>query len=486
MFVLEALVLTFMTTPVVVMLYPPKYRKRAIAAGANFDGIEDGTNEGDGPILALLAEQDEWKTRFTVVLDKMEHLPGIMTVAQLFRPFPLDVATPDKVASDPGSGKTSPLSSRCFRPTSSIIDALRLIELSSRTSAVMKSSIADSLIHTDPLLNVFKTFSDFNNMPTSASLSVVPFDGLAAKVADHARENFSQLILIPWLPYTVPPAHASGHHSVTDHFHHTPSTAAGGSGSTNPFDLVFNFGITEQSTSLLHSQFVRGIFSQSTVDVALFVDRGRAGPGHYSKQHIMLPFFGGPDDRLALAMVVQLCANPMTTAKILRVTKTELVIDGPDRPEPTRTAVRDKYGDAITTSMRENGQAINSVSLIDHVSLVNPELSLLSSRRSPGSPTLCTATQQHKHVCSQRPPTTLSGAALHLHRGQGPSHLPSAQRSHGSSSSKSHRLLHYMTSWTGRRQRQTLLDGRRHGPSLWWGAPAVWRRNRIMWNLGNC
>jgi hypothetical protein len=199
-------------------------------------------------------------------------------------------------------------------------------------------------------------------VPVSTSLSVVPFDGLATKVTDHARENLSHLILVPWLPHTVPITQAPGHHSVADHFHHAPSTPGGGAGSTNPFDVLFNFGIAEQSSSAVHSHFVRGIFSQSTVDVALFVDRGRAGPGHYSKQHILLPFFGGPDDRLALAMVVQLCANPMTTAKILRVTKCDAPIDEPERPERAHTTDKDRHGDALADALRENGLTINSVS----------------------------------------------------------------------------------------------------------------------------
>jgi len=37
-----------------------------------------------------------------------------------------------------------------------------------------------------------------------------------------------------------------------------------------------------------------------------------------SNQHIFLPFFGGPDDRLALTFLLQLCENPIVTATVVR------------------------------------------------------------------------------------------------------------------------------------------------------------------------
>jgi K+:H+ antiporter len=361
MFVLEALVLTFMTSPMIIKLYPPKYRKRAAAIGTNFDGVEESAPEKAGDLTSsTAAEQDSWKTRFTVVLDKMEHLPSIMTVAQLFRPF-----APHDTHRSGGSGDSRASSSSAMSSAQlPIIDALRLIELSDRTSAVMKSSVADSLIHTDPLLNVFRTFSELNDVPVSASLSVVPFDGRAARVVEHAKENHSQLILLPWLPHTVPITHPPGLHSVGEHYPHTPVTPSGGGTSgTNPFDILFNFGIAEQSSSVVHSHFVRGIFAQSSVDVALYVDRGRVGgpAAHYGKQHIVFPFFGGPDDRLALSMVVQLCGNSRTTATVFRVVKPELVVKQPEALELVHTTDREKHGEALAAALRDNELGLNSV-----------------------------------------------------------------------------------------------------------------------------
>ena len=84
-----------------------------------------------------------------------------------------------------------------------VVDALRLIELSDRTSAAMKSSAADTLKDTDPLLGIFRVFGELNDLSVSTSLSAVPHDDLPHSVADHAARHASQLVLLPWLPPTA-------------------------------------------------------------------------------------------------------------------------------------------------------------------------------------------------------------------------------------------------------------------------------------------
>ena len=63
---------------------------------------------------------------------------------------------------------------------------------------------------------------------------------------------------------------------------------------------------------------------ESSVDVALFIDRGvpQTSDGQ-ALQHIFLPFFGGPDDRLALSFVVQLCMSTATSATVVRFTQVD-------------------------------------------------------------------------------------------------------------------------------------------------------------------
>jgi hypothetical protein len=78
MFVLEALLLTFLTTPAVVALYPPRFRTRAVPAGANFANVVDGPGGKDDTERSAKdtekLDEDGWKTRMTVVLDRMVSL----------------------------------------------------------------------------------------------------------------------------------------------------------------------------------------------------------------------------------------------------------------------------------------------------------------------------------------------------------------------------------------------------------------------------
>ena len=359
MFVLEALVLTFMTTPLVTWLYPLHLRRRISATGI-FGNVAD--DEATTPKKLEKATEGEIKTRFTIVLDKLEHVPGMMALTQLVQP--IVPHSSDHATSSPPDPSTS--KTEASTPQIISAEALRLIELSDRVSAVMKSSVSDSLLRTDPLLSIFRMFGQLNGIQVSSSLSVVKFDDLAYSVAEHARNHGSNMIFLPWLPPSHDGSPVEGHVSLT----RTPtpqpiilpSTPGGPTSppvmrsplSHNPFELLFRSsnlkspltsssgaahgGIDfSNSVAITHSQFVRGIFAQSTIDVALFVDQSTmdsgspivgAGPGGTYQQHIFLPFFGGPDDRLALEFVAQICCNPRIKGTVVRITKTDGVEAG--------------------------------------------------------------------------------------------------------------------------------------------------------------
>jgi len=305
----------------VTLLYPPECRVRVAATGANFNNVPGGdtaNEKAESSRSSSVGVDGDRKTRFTVVVDKIDHLPGMMALTQLIQP-------PPTMDSDSKPSTSSSRSHLGKKANNFSIDALRLIELSDRTSAVMKSSVADTLLHTDPLLGIFRMFGELNDLSISSSLSIVTYDDLAYSVSEHARNNLSHLILVPWLPPSV---------SSTIEPQEIPTTPKIGSHSNNPFDALFRTAAVEKSASAKHSHFVRGVFSQSKTDVALFVDHGYT-PGETratgSTQHIFLPFFGGPDDRLALDFVVQLCANPNISATVVRMVKQEQsVVEAPE------------------------------------------------------------------------------------------------------------------------------------------------------------
>ena len=299
MFVVHAVILTFITTPLTLLFYPPKYH------------VRQGTRHLAETGAAPTSSDDETKTRFALILDRIEQLPAAMTISQLLHTHndtssgasiksSIDekAETPPVIAPPP---QQSPLIS---------IHALRLVELTSRTSAVLKSQEAYSLACTDPVISVFKTFGYLNRLVVSAALSVVDYDQFTTAIAQHVQESRSQMVILPW-SRAAPSGEDEGVHSG------------------NPFDKVLHKSSANQTGAVVYSEFIRKVFALTPTNVTLFVDSGHTAPyaGRVSSttatQHIFLPFFGGPDDRLALSFVVQLCRNSSVQATVVRVQKNE-------------------------------------------------------------------------------------------------------------------------------------------------------------------
>jgi len=302
MFVLKTIVLTFAATPIVCIVYPPHHRTRTTLSRPSSANVlnrtDDDSTAGDRKHSIKHNEDGVTKRRFTVVLDKFEHLPSMLAITQLLQPPP-----PYSQMKGDSSQSTGNQSEMHF-------GALRLIELADRPSDVMKSSATESLLHTDPLIAVFRAFAELNGLPVSATLSIVPFHALATSVAEHVSGLNTQLVLVPWLSSAQAPE--------------IPDTGApsGAQDLSTPFDTLIR---ADQSTSLVQSQFVRGVFEQAGTNVALLF--GHATFGVREQTHLFLPFFGGPDDRLALDFVVQLCRNRRVSATVVRVTKCDIQAD---------------------------------------------------------------------------------------------------------------------------------------------------------------
>ena len=105
-----------------------------------------------------------------------------MALTQLVQPSPLN-----KIASRDPSTSLSDAAS----PHILIAEALCLIELSDRVSAVMKSYVSGSLLRIDAVLSIFRMFGQLNGIRVTPSLSVVKFDDLAYSVAEHPRNHGS-------------------------------------------------------------------------------------------------------------------------------------------------------------------------------------------------------------------------------------------------------------------------------------------------------
>lgn len=462
MFVLEALVLTFMTTPLVTTLYPPKYRVRIAKTGANFKNVADDENGrtseaqtsrkrkrsrrhekqssqsgervsgSDRRMSGGYEEDEDQRTRFTVVLDRIEHLPGAMAIAQLVNPlisgFESDVDGDEHAEADdddggekvvkseklqldlnePTLGRDSPAPSITTTSSSSstsstrtslltpTINALRLIKLTDRVSAVMKSHEISTLLHTDPLLCVFRMFALLQGIDVYGEVDVVPEEEMAERVLEGGERFGAEMVVVPWVVHSASASGTGGTGVGTDgrqsQVHSQVQTPKGGV-VHNPFDALFRSGGTGKegasaptspeihphshphphshghslwtlapNTSLIHSHFIRNVFARSDVDVGLYIDQsgvvgappfvnsvpesdiplsagtdpmnamgfGLAGAGRgRGRVHMFLPFFGGPDDRLALEFVVGLCRrNERLRATVVRFRKVEASVAG--------------------------------------------------------------------------------------------------------------------------------------------------------------
>ncbi|KAG8952978.1 K(+)/H(+) antiporter [Tulasnella sp. 424] len=348
MFVLEALVLTFACTPVVVWLYPPHLRTRAAATGGNFANLSGGQG-GENGALCLSSEKKE---RFLVVLDRMGHMPSAMAITQLLRPAnPLPVPTKAPSTSR-SSHSPSPRHSQepAVDNKKTSVTALRLVELTDRTSDLMRSSVPEELMVRDPLLNVFHMFAGLHDMKVANRLAVSTYETYHERVGTVAAESSAQLILLSWasplrglvggghggVPLTIHPTTGSGEsHGVTPQVTHTSNPLAGlfaGPSSQSATGGAHTTTLTrhEKHTSVAHSYFIRRLYASAPTDVGLFVDNQAVQQQDHvlgSKAHLFVPFFGGPDDRLALEFVLQLCERPEVTATIIRVTKEALLSD---------------------------------------------------------------------------------------------------------------------------------------------------------------
>jgi hypothetical protein len=375
MFVLEALVLTFATTPVALWLYPQQYRVRATAVGGVFGNANDND---DLPRPSNTVGDDaiglKSKRKFLFVLDKFESLPGAMMLSrllQVLQPAMADLAAPpspeDEVpsksearrsASIPSLHNEQPIQAQTLPGVT--VDALRLLELTERTSAVMRSSEIDQMVMRDPLLTVFRTFAELEDVPVSSSLSIVGHENFAASVTEHSTKNGDEMVVVGWTPALLTPGQAANVSAAV-----TPAQQM-----HNPFDALFKAGMggMDNTSSGIHSHFLRQLFAQSLADVALFIDRGRANGQSLGRSggthHLFLPFFGGPDDRLALSFVVQLCAHPLVSATVVRMRKTEALddVEPVAMPEPAhvddnRVAAKAEGGTGVHWKDREAGSA---------------------------------------------------------------------------------------------------------------------------------
>ncbi|KAG0126927.1 Sodium/hydrogen exchanger family-domain-containing protein [Tuber indicum] len=338
-FVIMALVTTFATTPLVTYLYPPDYQKKMDAwrkGKADRDGnpIQFGDDDSS---QGTLGGQKAVVTRFSkiTVLLRLESMPSILTFVNLLAGERVRPA-PKVHKSKAAIPEEDPLSSRSDiskRPLE--VHGVRLVELTQRTSAVMQVSEVDELQDRDPVVNVFRSFGKFLNMAVSAVLFITPESSFAETLVGKAADRSSDLLLIPWsetgaMSDAQDAQYANTENRFTTQQHNLfISKALDTAACTAAIMVNRGFGgpLMERTLSRAISQIsVRSRKNADSAPVPPVAD-----PSH----HIFFPFFGGPDDTIAMRFVLQLATNTNVTATIVRVAYKAGVVEEPlDLPAP--------------------------------------------------------------------------------------------------------------------------------------------------------
>jgi hypothetical protein len=312
-----ALITTVATTPLVSWLYPPWYQKKLEAwkrGEIDWDGNRLRPEGDDSSPERSIEKLQSTQVRRLLVYLRLDSLPSLFTFIALLGGDRGAVTTKthrskSELESVPEGGDTKgALVSK--RPLE--VHGLRMIELTERTSSVMKSSEVDEYTYKDPVVNAFRTFAQLNNVAVSGSVCVVPEISYAETLTSQASDHFSDLVLIPW---TEP-------------------------GSVSNLDMA-----ADSFSTGLQDAFIRTTLETATCNTAIFFNRGFGGPAKPEPRigltrtisglslrshrevavppavdrshHVYFPFFGGIDDRAALRFVLQLAQNSNITATII-------------------------------------------------------------------------------------------------------------------------------------------------------------------------
>ncbi|KAH7406000.1 Sodium/hydrogen exchanger family-domain-containing protein [Phaeosphaeria sp. MPI-PUGE-AT-0046c] len=324
-FVVMALVTTFVSSPLTAYFYPPWYQKKVESwrrgeidwdTGKPLDGSETPRNSVHYEKLA--AEKIQ---RLTVYL-RLDSMPNLLAFTSLFggqAHAPAAKFHPSKAPSTSKDSSTIEAPEGSSPASNRPVEAygLRLLNLTDRGSSVMQVSELESYTAYDPVVNTFRTFGRLHNLAVSGEVLVVPESSFAETLSTRASD--SDILILPW--------------SET--------------GGMSEQAIIEDKGTKNKLAASGYTAFVHDALEQSVVSVAVLVNRNFGGSKNKNKggmrltrtlssvslhsardkdvtapiadrsHHIFFPFLGGKDDRAALRLVLQLCENKQVTASIV-------------------------------------------------------------------------------------------------------------------------------------------------------------------------
>jgi hypothetical protein len=329
-FVVMALVTTFATTPLTAALYPPWYQQKLEAwkrgeidwdSGAPLLDRDDGADE-DGLTKEKLESS---RIKSLLIYLRLDNMPTLLAFLSLLggrpdnnmrRVHPTLDSKDQEVHNSTPAPAPAPAPFDQKRPVE--VHGVRLVELTERSSTVMKVAEVDEYSAFDPVLNTFRVLGQLYNLAVSGEVSIVPESSYADHLVTRASEENSDLLVLPW--------------SET--------------GSMSEAQTISKDSVQHKLASDSYSNFVSKALNSARCNTAIFVNKGFSGtlkqrpneltrrvsalsirsshrdqltslPNADRSHHICMPYFGGADGRVALRLLLQLAENPEITATIV-------------------------------------------------------------------------------------------------------------------------------------------------------------------------
>ncbi|KAI1498776.1 K+ homeostasis protein Kha1 [Biscogniauxia marginata] len=337
-FVVMALVTTVSTTPLTKWLYPPWYRTKLEQwkrGEIDWDGKPLGT--GISSQSGSLDKVENTKIRRLLVYLRLDSLPSLFTFISLLGEE--KEASSSNSSEETGDSRTQehtrmvPAAKK--RPLE--VHALRILELTDRTSSVMKVTGGDDYSRRDPVVNAFRTFSQLHDVAVSGNVVIATEESYAETVVTQAADQESDFVLIPWSEV---------------------------GSNTEDQSIPFQVSSEDRFTGKAHLDFIRTTLTKAVCNTGIFIGNGFSGIAPIDKvrppfsravstvsmrshreaallpiadksHHIFLPYIGGVDDRVALHFVIQLAKNSNVTATITHLIWSEGVDEIEAAPENT-------------------------------------------------------------------------------------------------------------------------------------------------------
>ncbi|KAJ6179754.1 hypothetical protein N7519_010215 [Penicillium mononematosum] len=323
-FVVMALVTTFMTTPLTTLLYPTWYQVKVERWRRGEIDWEGNPVQRDDRNDSVAIAKDQLKTvpvRKLLVYLRLDGLSGVCTVAALLsskRRAPVSSRIhPAKMPKQTEETVEDPMTSEEDEDNTTLkVHGVRLMELTDRDSSVMKVAAAGEHALWDPVVNTFRAFGDWHDLSLMAGVSVVPEHSYADTVIGMAQHDTADMLLLPWSETGTLADHHSGL-EIDD-----ANRFSNGAYTNFVSDILDRVAghvgiLIEYSPASTSSK--RPVISRTASGMSLQGSTFARQPTGSHSHHIVLPFFGGYDDRFALRMVMQLAQNDQVTATVIQI-----------------------------------------------------------------------------------------------------------------------------------------------------------------------